>query len=508
MPSSYHLQDLNFVLIPLLCPGHILPMMDMARSLAQRGVRVTVITTSLNAARFGSVIERATASGLSIRLLQLRFPSQEAGLPERCENVDALPSFNLFTKFVAGINMLQEPVEKLIEEMKPAPSCLICDKYMTWTAETARKFQIPRIAFDGTSCFTQLCFHNLYISKVHESVSDGNQPFVVPNLPDRIEFSRFQLPGMFNPSSAMHMSEIRQRVRVAESEAYGVVINSFEELEKKYVDGYREVKGGKVWCIGPLSLCNKNELEKSQRGSELAIRDTDLKWLDSWQPGTVIYACLGSLSRLTPPQFIELASALEDSNYPFILVMTSKGGKVEGLERWISEDGFEERTKGRSLLIRGWAPQVLILSHPAIGAFLTHCGWNSTIEGVSAGLPFITWPLFAEQFLNEKLIVQVLGVGVSVGAKAVRHLEDEEESGTIAVRRNEIQKAIARVMNNEEQEANERRKRAKELAEMAKKATEKGGSSDLNVALLIQDISQQISRGSAKGKQHVHTAHT
>lgn len=491
MPS-YHQEDLHFVLIPLLCPGHILPMMDMARSLAQKGVRVTVITTSHNAVRFGTAVERATASGLSIRLLQVRFPSQEAGLPERCDNADALPSFSSISKLFAGINMLQEPVEKLIEEMKPAPSCLIADKYMTWAVETAWKFQIPWIAFDGMSCFSQLCFHNLYISKVHETVSDGNQPFVVPNLPDRIEFSRFQLPGMFNPGSAMQISEVRERVRVAESEAYGVIVNSFEELEKKYVDRYREIKGGKVWCIGPLSLCNKNELEKSQRGSELlAKRDTELKWLDSRKQGTVIYACLGSLSRLTPPQFIELALALETSNYPFILVMTSKGGKVKELEKWVSENGFEERTKGRSLLIRGWAPQVLILSHPAIGAFLTHCGWNSTIEGVSAGLPLITWPLFAEQFLNEKLIVQILGIGVSVGAKTVRHLEDEEKSENIEVRRNEIQKAIVSVMNNEERDANERRKRAKEFAEMAKNATEKGGSSDRNVALLIQDIIRQ-----------------
>lgn len=495
MPS-YREEDLNFVLIPLLCPGHILPMMDMARSLAQRGVRVTVITTSHNAVRFGTAVERASASGLSIRLLQLPFPFQEVGLPERCENVDALPSFNSLTKLFAGINMLQEPVEKMIEEMKPAPSCLISDKYMTWTVETARKFQILRIAFDGMSCFSQLCFNNLYTSKVHETVSDGNQPFVVPNLPDRIEFSRFQLPEIFNPSSPMQMSEIREQVRVADREAYGVIINSFEELEKKYVDKYREIKGGKVWCVGPLSLCNKNELEKSQRGSEiLGKRDTELKWLDSCKHVTVIYACLGSLSRLTPPQFIELALALEASNYPFILVMTSKGGKVEELEKWVSENRFEERTKGRSLLIRDWAPQVLILSHPAIGAFLTHCGWNSTIEGISAGVPLITWPLFAEQFLNEKFIVQILGIGVSVGAKTVRHLEDEEESGTIQVRRNEIQKAIVRVMNNEEREANERRKRAKEFAEMAKNATEKGGSSDLNVALLIQDIvREQISR--------------
>ncbi|KAL3536208.1 hypothetical protein ACH5RR_004669 [Cinchona calisaya] len=487
MPSPKD-QQLNFILIPLMSPGHIIPMIDMARVLAGHGVAATIITTTSNAARFYAGIDRAAASGgLPIRLLQVQFPSEEAGLPKGCESVDNLPSYDLVKNFFSAIEMLQQPIEKFIEELIEPSSpccCIICDKHIAWTAETARKFQVPWISFDGMSCFTQLCIHNLHMTKVYEGIPEG-QPFILPNLPDKIKFTRNQLPGTFNPGTRTDLNNIRERVRAAEKEAYGVVVNSFEGLETRYVEEFRKLKRGKVWCIGPLSLSNKDNLDK---GSD---KDLCLEWLDSMEPGSVVYACLGSLGRLALLQFIELALGLEESNHPFILVV--RGGKKEEIENWILEDGFEERTKGRGFLIRGWAPQVLILSHPAIGGFLTHCGWNSTLEAVSAGLPMITWPLFAEQFFNEKLVVEILDIGVSVGAKAVRHLEEQDKLG-ISVGRDEIHKAICRVMD-EGKFGKEIRRRAKEVGEMAKRAVEKGGSSYLNIELLIQDIRQLLNNG-------------
>ncbi|MED6203317.1 UDP-glycosyltransferase, partial [Stylosanthes scabra] len=107
---------------------------------------------------------------------------------------------------------------------------------------------------------------------------------------------------------------------------------------------------------------------------------------------------------------------MEATNKPFIWVIRD-GKHLQELENWIKEEGFEERNKDKGLIIRGWAPQVLILSHPAIGGFVTHCGWNSTLEGITAGVPMITWPLFADQFLNEKLVTHVLKVGVSLGVE-------------------------------------------------------------------------------------------
>lgn len=166
--------------------------------------------------------------------------------------------------------------------------------------------------------------------------------------------------------------------------------------------------------------------------------------------------------------------------------MIRAGDRAKEIEEWIKETGFEERTKDRGLLIRDWAPQLLILSHPSVGGFLTHCGWNSVLEGVCAGVPLITWPMFAEQFLNEKLVVQVLGIGVAVGAQHIVHWGMEDKFG-VTVKSEQVLKAIRKVMDSGN-EGNERRKKVKAVGMVAKKAIEEGGSSHKNLTLLIQDI--------------------
>ncbi|CAL5350889.1 unnamed protein product [Camellia sinensis] len=266
-----------------------------------------------------------------------------------------------------------------------------------------------------------------------------------------------------------------------------------------------------VWCIGLLSLCNKDNLDKAQRGNKAAIDENQcLMWLDEQESGFVVYVCLGSLGRLTPPQLIELALGLEGTKRPFMWVIRGRGNEGE-IEKWVEEDGFEERTKGRGLLIRGWAPQLLILSHWAVGAFLTHCGWNSTLEGVCAGVPLITWPMFAEQFFNEKLVVQILEIGVNVGVEKVGNIFVEDKCKKL-VERETVEEVVEKVMD-EGIEGEERRKRAKVLGEMAKRVIEEGGSSYLNMKLLIEDVMKQFNHkesmqehsGSKKKSDSLHT---
>nr|KJB36979.1 hypothetical protein B456_006G185400 [Gossypium raimondii] len=353
---------LHFVFIPLMCPGHLIPMVDMGRLLAQHGVTVTIVTTPLNASRIKTIIDRDIASGIQLQLLQLRFPCIEAGLPKGCENIDALPSRQLSKNFMDAVGMLQQPLERFLEETEPKPSCIISDRHHPWTFGVAQKFKIPRLAFDGTSCFTVTCSHFINLSKIHEKVSDDLEPFVVPGLPDRIELTKGLLPNDLNPGSVV-LKVKEEDMRVADMASYGLVVNYFEELEPRF--------------------------------------------------GTII----------------ELALGLEASNRPFIWIVR-EGYKSDEFNKWLSEEGFEERNKGRGLLIHGWAPQLSILSHTVIGGVLTHCG-------ICAGLPMITWPLLADQFMNEKLVVQVLGIGERVGADIAMKWGEEEPYG-VMVKREEI----------------------------------------------------------------------
>ncbi|GAB2235812.1 hypothetical protein Droror1_Dr00026253 [Drosera rotundifolia] len=478
--------SLHILLFPLMAQGHMIPMIDMAKLIAKQGPTITIITTPVNALRFRPTVVRATEAGLRITIMELKFPSKEAGLPEGCENFDLLPSLGLAMNFMVAIGMLKEQLQEKMQEINPRPDCLISDMGLHWTTELAKNFGIPRLVFHGTCCFSLLCSLNLHESKLLDTIGSDTERFLVPGLPDRIELTRVQLPHSQNAGSS-ERKELTRKIRAAEEESFGVVVNSFEELETEYVKRYKEAKGNRVWCLGPVSLCNKDDIDMAERGNKAATDgDRCLKWLDSFEIGSVVYACLGSLNSLNSAQLVELGLGLEASNRPFIWVV--RGAQVDELQMWMKEDGFEERIKGRGLIIRGWAPQVLLLSHPAIGVFLTHCGWNSTLEAVSAGLPMVTWPMFAEQFLNEKLVVEVLKTGVGVGVEAPMKWGEEANAG-VMVKKDDVRKALATVMD-EGDEGEAMRRRAREIGKSAREAIE-GGSSEMNLKSLIQEIAKQ-----------------
>ncbi|XP_021677408.2 UDP-glycosyltransferase 73C1 isoform X1 [Hevea brasiliensis] len=474
MASKSH--QLHFILFPYMAQGHMIPMVDIARLLAQHGMIITIVTTPLNSKRFASTLARAVESGLEIHLLEVPFPSEKAGLPKECENIDMLPSLGLGLEFASATNLLQETVERLLKDLKPRPNCIISDMCLPYTSRIASKFQIPRIVFNGFGCFSMMCLHRLYKSQILESITSKSEYFEVPGLPDHILVTKEQLP------EAMHQSVqiFNKQVIAAEIVTYGIIFNSFEELEPAYVQEFKKARGDKVWCVGPVSLCNKHNLDKLQRGDKASVDEYEcLKWLNSQKPGSVLYVCFGSLCNLITSQLIEIGLALEASNIPFIWVLRG-GGKSTQIEK----------INGRGLLIRGWAPQVAILSHAAVGGFLTHCGWNSTLEGICAGKPMITWPLFADQFLNERLVVDVSKIGVKAGTEVTVPWGEEEKIGVL-VKKKDVNRAIERLMDGGE-ESEERRKRAKELSRMAKGAIEPEGSSYVNMEMLIQDIMQQI----------------
>ncbi|KAK7245047.1 hypothetical protein RIF29_39877 [Crotalaria pallida] len=487
MASQTNHDQLHFVLFPFMAQGHMIPMMDIAKILVHHNVIVTVVTTPQNAARFKPIFVRYIESGFQIKFLELQFPFEEAGLPDGCENLDMLPTLDIALNIFIAASLLRQPVEKLLEELTPPPSCIISDMCMPYTLEIANKFNIPRISFVGVSCFDLLCYSYLGIHNVMESITNESEYFVVPGFPDKIEMTMAQTGAIPKDES---WKQFTAEVYAAENDSYGMIMNSFEELEPAYARDYKKLRKDKLWCIGPLSLSNKDHFEKAQRGYNKASIDEwqHQKWLDSQKPESVIYACFGSLCNLTPAQLIELGLALEASKRPFIWVIR-ESSQLEALEKLFKEEGYEERIHGKGLVIRGWAPQLLILSHPAIGGFITHCGWNSTLEAICAGVPMITWPLFADQFLNQSLVVHVLKIGVKVGVESPVKWGEEEETGVL-VKKEDVERAIETLMD-ETSESGERRERVRELAEMAKHAVEKGGSSHSNVNLLIQDIMQK-----------------
>nr|XP_023874125.1 scopoletin glucosyltransferase-like isoform X2 [Quercus suber] len=422
-------RQLHLFFFPFMGHGHLIPMMDTAKLFAARGVKATIVTTPRNVQLFSKT------HGTNIDIQIIKFPAVEAGLPEGCENIDSVTSLDMSHKFIKATKMLRQPLEQLLEEYQP--SCLVADMFLPWATDVAAKFGIP-------------------------------------SFPGEIKLTRMQLADFTLQEVETDFSKLFKEAIESELTSYGVVVNSFYELEPAYADHYRKVLGRRAWHIGPVSLCNKDSEDKAQRGKEASIADHEcLKWLCKKKPNSVIYICLGSMPNFSDSQLFEIAMGLEASEQQFIWVVR-KGKNEKEEEDWLPE-GFEKRMEGKGLIIRGWAPQVLILDHEAVGGFVTHCGWNSTLEGVASGVPMVTWPMASEQFYNEKLITQVLKIGISVGAQQWTWVVD-------GIKREAIEKAMRQILVGEEAA------RAKALGEMARKAVEEGGSSYSDLNALIEEL--------------------
>lgn len=469
--------SLHIFFFPFLAHGHMIPCVDMAMVFAAKGVRTTIITTPLNAQTISKAIQKTKIHQTKeINIQTINFPSTtETGLPEGCEHVNTLPSLASLSAFHKATRLLEEPFEQLL--LHHHPNCVVADMFFPWATDSAAKFGIPRLVFHGMSFFSLCAYEVMRLYEPYKNTSFDSELFVLPNFPGEIKMTRLQV-GSFFRKDDVEAKRFWEEIHESEVRSYGVVVNSFHELEKDYADHYVKKFGRRAWAIGPLSLCNKDKEKKRYSGGKEDEHEC-LKWLDTKATGSVVYVCFGSMTKFPDSQFREIALGLEASGKEFMWVV---GKREKNEEEWVPE-GFEDRTKEKGVIIRGWAPQALILEHEAIGAFVTHCGWNSTLEGVVAGVPMITWPVGAEQFYNEKLVIEVLKIGVPVGARKWSNFVADEDC---CIKWDAVEKAVKRVLAEEEAEG--MRKRAKLLAHTAKRAVEEGGSSYSNLDSLVQEL--------------------
>lgn len=470
MAASSSSSDLSIIFLPFLSPGHMIPTVDLAKAMSRRhGVRATIVTTTGNV----HLIRPAIADDGKITLHTLPFPSAAP------DNTTKYPTPDPDPEFLAGLDRLEGPFERLIKEHAIDPDCIIADVYFTWATDMASKLGIPRLAFHAVGCFPTLLFQIVSTETAKPGFSH-EEPLTVPGIPHPITLTASQrkLPGAFAQGKAKEDTD-KYFAKMADAllRGYGTITNTFYELEPDYVDKYRTIPGAhKLWVVGPLFLLD--DAAAAARGGE--SDQQCLSWLENKKPGSVVYIAFGSLGKFTSAQLREMAIGLEACDHPFIWVIRSDVDESE----WMQE-GFEERVmgSGKGLIIRGWVPQVLVLNHRNVGGYVTHCGWGSMMEGLAAGVPLMTWPLFIDHFFTERLMVDVHGVGVATGSM-VSSFSAEERTLVSADR---VRSAVNELMGGGE-EAEERRRRVEKLAAVAKGAVVEGGSSYKNMTQLIQEL--------------------
>ncbi|WMV52772.1 hypothetical protein MTR67_046157 [Solanum verrucosum] len=242
----------------------------------------------------------------------------------------------------------------------------------------------------------------------------------------------------------------------------GELYNSSRVTEGLYLDLVaKENDGLNQWALGPfnplLSEQNKNSNKHHQT----------LYWLDKQVTKSVIYVSFGTTTSLSNEDIEELAVGLEKSMQKFIWVLrdADKGDVFAGEERRAQlPDGYEERLKGRGIIVRDWAPQLEILAHPSTGGFMSHCGWNSCMESISMGVPIAAWPMHSDQPRNSQLVTKFLKIGL-----IVRHWACRDELVTSEIVENAVRTLMA------SPKGDEMRKRASELSNVVKQSVVDGG---------------------------------
>jgi hypothetical protein len=223
-------------------------------------------------------------------------------------------------------------------------------------------------------------------------------------------------------------------------------------------------------CVRVASQDPEEELVASN-----LLTDSIMKWLDDQPPSSVVFLCFGSRGIFGATQVKEIAFGLERSGQRFLWSLRPPASLPSDND--ILPEGFLERIEGKGMICGGWAPQVEVLEHKAVGGFVSHCGWNSILESLWHGVPIVTWPIYAEQQLNAFKMVRELGLAMEMRL-------DYRSGGGDLVMADEIERAVRGMMDG----GSEVRKKVKEMGEKARKAVMEGGSSFASIEQFIDDM--------------------
>ncbi|CAL0302902.1 unnamed protein product [Lupinus luteus] len=349
---------------------------------------------------------------------------------------------------------------------------LISDPFANETLEIAKEFNLLPYIYFPPSAMTLSLF--LHLPTLHEEVScEYKDHKGAIHIPGCLPIHGNDLPEHLDDRSSLSYELFLERSKRF-SLAYGFLVNSFSAIEGERVSTLVEIGNKPVYLVGPVI----------QTGAIIEPKESDcMMWLENQTPKSVLYVSFGSGGTLSEEQVNELAFGLESSGQKFLWVFRAPNVSANALYLGASNDdplqflpdGFLERTKGQGLVVANWAPQTQILSHKSIGGFLTHCGWNSTLESIVLGVPMITWPLFAEQKMNAVLLTK--GLKVALRPKF-------NDNGT--AERKEIAEVIKELMLGEE--GNEISQRIEELKYAAVAALKEDGSSTRALSQFISDI--------------------
>jgi len=293
-------------------------------------------------------------------------------------------------------------------------------------------------------------------------LDDGEE--IVDNIQGISSKHVLDLRTIFNGGEARVMQLTLESISWVPRAQY-LLINSVYELESQALDALKAKLNLPIYPVGPS--IPYFELKDNYCVTAGSDSTNYFQWLDSQPTGSVLYVSLGSFFSISSKQMDEIASGLRNSGVRYLWVSR---GEALRLKESCGEKG----------IVVPWCDQLQVLCHSSVGGFWTHCGWNSSLEAVFAGIPMLALPLFFDQVPNSKQIVENLRIGWQM---------KKGEGIKILVKGEEITALVRRFMDTENSEGKDMRRRAKMLQQLCGQAIAKDGSSDKNLDAFIRDIS-------------------
>ncbi|KAL0462193.1 UNVERIFIED_CONTAM: UDP-glycosyltransferase 75C1 [Sesamum latifolium] len=451
----------NVLLVTFPAQGHINPSLQFAKRLSKLGVKVTFLTSL-------SAIRRMTTTSSTVDRL-IDFVSFSDGYDNGWSTDEPQNFMSALRNH--GSKAVEDAIRAKREEGHPFTR-VIYTLLVPWAGQVASHLQIP-VSLLWIQPATVFGVYFYYCNKYFDAAR-SNEVIKLPGLP---VFKPSDLPSFLFPSNTnvydFVLPTYTENFEILDRENSPIIlVNTFQALEPEplsVIDKY------KLMAIGPLipsAYLDEKDPSDTSFGGDLIQKSVDyVEWLDSKEKLSVIYVAFGSYSEISKQQTEEIAKGLIKSGRPFLWVI--RGVENRGKLEEILSCGKDLEKQGK---IVPWCTQVEVLSHPSVGCFLTHCGWNSSLESLVSGVPMVSFPQWSDQTTNAKLIQDFWRTGVSV-----RKPEDG------VVKADEISRCLEIVMDSGER-GEEMRMQARKWRDLAKEAAKDGGSSYVNLKTFADQV--------------------
>ncbi|TYH80322.1 hypothetical protein ES332_D03G124300v1 [Gossypium tomentosum] len=355
----------HILVFPFPAQGHIIPLLDFTHRIALAATDIDLTITVLVTPKNLPFLTQLLAAHPRIQPLVLPFPPHPS-IPSAVENLKDIPQ-RCLPALMHTLGQLYHPLLSWFQSHPSPPSAIVSDMFLGWTQRLASRVGAKHIVFSPSGAMALSILYSLWMELPRlDDPRDQTAVVSFDKLPNCPKYPWWKISGLYRACvEGDPAMEFIKDIFHANIQSWGLVVNSFNQLERPYFDHLKRMMGcDRVWAVGPLlPLHDHDDLTVAvhKGGSSSVPLDHLLTWLDACEDGEVVYVCFGSQVVLTNDQMAGVASGLEKSGVRFIWSIKEPSvGHVEANYGMIP-NGFEERVANNGLVIRGWAPQVAIL---------------------------------------------------------------------------------------------------------------------------------------------------